>query len=257
MKRVIKITTSLIFSSFVVILLSYVVQAQELDLETYKLSVDTPTLHKGYTLSVFDEGLRVGIFPEVLAVETDIFFKNFKQPDQVLPLPEDKNIVSNIYEFDISNKAAFQDEKPLIIEIKYSEESVNLKKVNFWDKSKQTWVELPSKTITERGMVRSVIHLPYARLAVFEDPDIIEVGIASWYSYKNCDCAASPDYPKGTEVRVINIEEEDRPSVIVTINDYGPDRSIHPDRVIDLDIVAFNKIAKKWQGLVKVKVEEI
>ena len=46
--------------------------AQELDLEIYKLNIDTPTLQRGYTMSAFDGHVRVGIFPEVLAVETDV-----------------------------------------------------------------------------------------------------------------------------------------------------------------------------------------
>jgi len=231
--------------------------AQGLNLEIYKLNINTPTLRKGYTISAFNGHIRVGIFPEVLAVETDVVLKNFKDPEQVLPLPGDKNIISNIYEFDIFNKAAFKNKKPLIIEIKYNKETNNLKKIYYFDKGRQKWIELPSKTIPERKVVRAVIHLPYARLAVFEEPDIMEEGVASWYRYKNCNCAASPDYPKGTKLRVINLEDKSKPSVIVTVNDWGPDRSVHPDRVIDLDLVAFKKIARKCMGLVKVKVEKI
>ncbi len=101
-----------------------------------------------------------------------------------------------------------------------------------------------------------MIHLPYSRLAIFEDSNIMEVGSASWYRYRGCDCAASPDYPKDSLLRVTNLENEK--SVFVKVNDYGPDRSVHPERVIDLDSVAFRKLANLWEGIIqRVKVEEI
>jgi rare lipoprotein A len=231
--------------------------ASEDQINIYFLKIDTPTLSRGYTASVFNDNFRVGIFPEILNEETEIVFKEFENPAEILPLPDqaEKRIVSNIYEFDIKNQAAFYNEKPVIIEIKYPEDSNDLKKIYFWDKISGEWRELPSKSITERGVARAPLHLPYARLAIFENPNIMEVGVASWYAYRFCDCAASPDWPKGAKLKVTDLDDSD--SIVVTVNDYGPDRSIHPDRVIDLDVVAFKKIAPKWLGLIKVKVEKL
>jgi hypothetical protein len=225
------------------------------EINVYSLQINEATLFRGYTASIFDNKFRIGFFPSVLQEPTEIVFKEFLNPEKFLPLPTDQKIISNIFEFDIRNQKAYNLEKPLIIEIKYPSDSVNLKRINYWDKGKNRWVELPTKSILERGVVRAVIHLPYARLAVFEDPKILEVGQASWYQYKNCDCAASPDWPKGTKLKVINLETNE--SLIVTVNDFGPDRSVHPDRVIDLDLVAFKKIAEKWKGLIRVKVEKL
>ncbi len=80
-------------------------------------------------------------------------------------------------------------------------------------------------------------------------------GQASWYKYKNGLFAASPDYPKGSVLRVKNLDNGK--SVEVVVNDYGPERNIHPDRVIDLDYVAFTKIASAGVGLVPVSVQPI
>lgn len=80
-------------------------------------------------------------------------------------------------------------------------------------------------------------------------------GQASWYRYKNGLFAASPDYPKGSVLRVKNLDNGK--TVEVVVNDYGPDRSIHPDRVIDLDYVAFSEIASPGAGIVNVSVEEV
>jgi hypothetical protein len=83
---------------------------------------------------------------------------------------------------------------------------------------------------------------------------IMRSGIASWYRYKNCLCAASPDVPKGTRLKV---SRQDDPSrfTVVTVNDYGPDRNVHPDRVIDLDYAAFERIGNPRGGVLAVNVE--
>ncbi|OGL73314.1 hypothetical protein A3E39_01045 [Candidatus Uhrbacteria bacterium RIFCSPHIGHO2_12_FULL_60_25] len=85
---------------------------------------------------------------------------------------------------------------------------------------------------------------------------IMRQGLASWYAYKKCLCAASPDVPKGTRLLV---SREDAPSrsIVVTVNDWGPERDKHPDRVIDLDKVAFKRIGNPRGGLMRVKVELI
>ncbi len=83
---------------------------------------------------------------------------------------------------------------------------------------------------------------------------IMRSGIASWYAYKGCLCAASPDVPKGTRMKVSR-QDDPNTFTVVTINDYGPDRSIHPDRVIDLDKVAFSRIGNTRGGVLAVDVE--
>jgi len=81
-------------------------------------------------------------------------------------------------------------------------------------------------------------------------------GDASWYAYKNCFCAASPDFPKGSYVKVINQNKPEK-EIVVRINDYGPERDIFPNRVIDLDKIAFQELASLSQGVVQVKVEPV
>ncbi|MBU2566041.1 septal ring lytic transglycosylase RlpA family protein [Patescibacteria group bacterium] len=84
----------------------------------------------------------------------------------------------------------------------------------------------------------------------------MQQGDASWYAYKNCDCAASPDFPKGSYVKVTCLNDETK-SVTVRINDFGPERDIFPNRVIDLDKVAFAKLASPGAGIIQVKVEPV
>ncbi|MDP3993823.1 MAG: G5 domain-containing protein [Candidatus Doudnabacteria bacterium] len=81
----------------------------------------------------------------------------------------------------------------------------------------------------------------------------VEEGRASWYAYKVCMCAAHPSYDKGQYVRVTSLVSGK--SIIVRINDRGPEQAIHPDRVIDLDSVAFKQFAPLGAGTIGVRVE--
>ncbi len=243
-------STIIIFSIF---LFSNFALAAEPSLDIQVININTATLKAGYTINAFDGDFRVGIFPEVLAEETAVALKDFYSPEDVLPIPENKKAVSHIYEFDIYNKEAFNNEKPLVIELKYDSDYVGFRSIYYFDKGSNSWVLIPSYDITGQKKLRANLHLPYAKLIILEDKGAMETGTASWYKWKNCDCAASPDYPKGTQLKVTNLDNGK--SVVVTVNDYGPERDKFPNRVIDLDKIAFEKIANPALGLCTVRVE--
>jgi rare lipoprotein A (peptidoglycan hydrolase) len=90
-------------------------------------------------------------------------------------------------------------------------------------------------------------------LAVFEEITP-EYGQASWYAYKGCDCAASPDYPKGTQL-LVSLPDDPDSNITVVVNDYGPERDIFPNRVIDLDSTAFKKLAPLSLGVIDIRVQ--
>lgn len=77
-------------------------------------------------------------------------------------------------------------------------------------------------------------------------------GQSSWYAWKGGLFAANPWLPMGSYVKVTNTANGK--SVIVKINDRGP---FVPGRIIDLDKVAFAKIASIGAGVIDVKMEEI
>jgi rare lipoprotein A len=60
-------------------------------------------------------------------------------------------------------------------------------------------------------------------------------------------------FSRGTWLRVTNRENGKR--VFVVVNDYGPQRGT--GKMIDLDKVAFQKLASIGKGVIEVKVEEI
>jgi len=80
-------------------------------------------------------------------------------------------------------------------------------------------------------------------------------GIASWYSYCGGLFAASTKFKKGSILRVINPANNKYVDVIV--NDYGPNKRKHPNRIIDLDMIAFKKIASPKLGLIKIIVQPL
>ncbi|MFZ5982243.1 MAG: septal ring lytic transglycosylase RlpA family protein, partial [Patescibacteria group bacterium] len=77
-------------------------------------------------------------------------------------------------------------------------------------------------------------------------------GLGTWYAFKGGLYAASPWLPIGSYARVTN--RANGKSVIVEINDRGP---FGKNRIIDLDKVAFQKIASLGAGVIDTKVEEI
>lgn len=81
----------------------------------------------------------------------------------------------------------------------------------------------------------------------------VKTGIASWYRFTGKLTCASRIFPRGTWLRVTN--NENGKQVIVEVRDFGPELST--GRRIDLEAVAFEKIAPLGKGLVNVKVEEI
>jgi hypothetical protein len=97
---------------------------------------------------------------------------------------------------------------------------------------------------------------PLAAFMPVFDKTVMQQGTASWYKYKGCLCAASPDVPKGTRMVVTRLDNPKK-FVVVKINDWGPERDQFPNRVIDLDKVAFRKIANLRGGVIEVRVEVI
>jgi len=235
------------------------VLAGEIDEEVViSTNFDAETIAKGYTLESHDGMMRLGIRPSTLNVDTQVDVKTLPYELMEATYPEGKELLGNVYLFDILNKESYDGSDFFFLEIKYEipEDEIatlpSYKRIYFFNAVSNAWEELPSMDYPSLNSVRALIHLPYARLAVFSDP-VMSAGKASWYAYKGCNCAASPDYPKGTYL-VVSAVNSDK-SVTVQVNDYGPDRSIHPDRVIDLDAVAFEQLAPLGAGIIEVVVK--
>ena len=214
--------------------------------------MDRSTIAKGYTVTAFEDNIKLSLIPGILDESTGVDVLELHEP---MDEPWQFDRVSEIYQFEFRNKQAYDNEKPFIIQIKYSSSDDSLKQVYYFDKNFGSWQPLPTKDYSQENMARAYIHLPFARVAVFSNADVMSVGRASWYAYKGGDFAASPDFPKGSMLNVTNLANGK--TVKVKVNDWGPDRKVHPDRVLDLDKVAFQKIASLGDGVIDVEVEPI
>ncbi len=177
----------------------------------------------------------------------------FLAPNSIMTTEPGFVFASRIFEFKLTTATPVEFKEPFWFSVRYLPDNYFRKTMFYFDDQNKTWAGLESIVSNTVSKLVSKTTMSYARVAIIEDLNIMSEGVASWYKYKGCNCAASPDYPKGTKLKVTNIDNGK--SVIVKVNDWGPDRSIHPNRVIDLDIVAFKQIAKKAAGLCKVKVE--
>lgn len=106
--------------------------------------------------------------------------------------------------------------------------------------------EVKSETVTKEPVTEVVVQ--GTKVVIGKK----HTGGCSWYAHTGTLSAANPWLPFGSYVRVTN--QANGKSVIVRINDRGP---FVPGRIIDLDKVAFEKIASLGAGVIDVKMEEI
>ena len=123
------------------------------------------------------------------------------------------------------------------IDIKY--------KITYKDNKEISRVAL-EKNITQEPVTEIITKGTYMQLGKANS------GQGTWYAFKGGLFAASTSLPRGSYARVTN--QANGKSVIVQINDYGPQGK---GRIIDLDKVAFMKIASLGAGVIGVKVEAI
>lgn len=141
-----------------------------------------------------------------------------------------------------------------VVKINYFFPSKEVKQIFSYNDKTKKWESWSSVDDRKSGAVSATVS-DATKVALFLRTKSLAFGDASWYRYKGGLFAASPDFPKGTQLKVTNLDNNK--SVVVTVNDYGPDRARHPERAIDLDLVAFEKIANKSAGVAKVKVEPV
>ena len=220
--------------------------------QSYFVNLDKETINKGFTVSAFNNVIKLSLVPGVLNESTGV---DVVELNEAIDSPWQLEKISKVYQFEFKNKAAYNNKKPFNIQLSYDKTSNYYKQIYYFDKNYSSWRPLPTIDYPDKSYVRSLIYLPFARIAVFANPEALVVGQASWYSYKGGLFAASPDFPKNSKLRVYNTANNK--FVDVTINDFGPERKLHPNRVVDLDKVAFKKIASTGEGIINVRVQPL
>lgn len=169
--------------------------------------------------------------------------------------PWQLDALTPVYSYSFNNPSTYDPAFPMTVKINYGKTNNYFKQIFLIDAISGIWTPLNTKDTPDKKYVTATITSVSGKLIVMANPDMLTVGTASWYAYKKGLFAASPDFKKGSILRVTNLANGKY--VDVTINDFGPERAKHPDRVIDLDKVAFQKIASLSAGLIKIKVEPI
>lgn len=158
--------------------------------------------------------------------------------EKIIPAEIDFKIITKT-----DNKLGWREKKTEVTgekgirEIKY--------KITYKDGKEISRVVLEKK-ITKEPLTEIVIQ------GTFVKTGTAKKGQGTWYAFKGGLFAASTTIARGNYARVTNTANGK--SVIVQINDYGPQGK---GRIIDLDKVAFAKLASLGAGVIGVKVEEV
>ncbi|MFA6512473.1 MAG: serine hydrolase [Patescibacteria group bacterium] len=219
----------------------------KVDSNDVRLHIDEKTIERGYTIHKPGGDFTMGIFPHVLDREATVYITDADAAGTVDL--QGWTRVSEVYEFDIRTDPIKIFAKEVIIEVAYTSDTTKTKRIHFWDSNWQQWRPLRSVNLLDVRRARAFTHLPYSKVAVFEE-DATREGIASWYRDTRAYTASSNDYAIGSTVRVTNVENG--ASVVVKIVSTGP---FVAGRVIDLEHTAFAALADPAEGVAKVVVE--
>ncbi len=177
------------------------------------------------------------------------------QIKQTSVLPWNLKKISDIFEFSLSSAVGFDSQKLLSVSLVYDQADNYFKQVYYFDEATSSWKALPTTDYPQDRKVVASLRQTSAKLAVFSKQGVLTIGKASWYKYQGGLFAASPDFPRGSKLRVTNLDNGK--SVEVVVNDWGPERAKHPDRVVDLDKEAFSALAPTSAGIINVMVSPL
>lgn len=227
--------------------------------------LDKSTVDVGFTIYSKADFLKLGFPPNSFSDEITVHSKIYGWiadkarvsgwfSDYVLdhPVPFGKHVVGDILEYTVTPANAEDEGSEVWVAIKYFDDDGFPKRLHYWSDVQQTWVELPSVDNKELKEVQAAVNFKTAKLAILSME--ADQGEASWYRWRDCNCAASRDYPKGSLLKVTNLHNPEK-TVVVTVNDYGPEA--WTGRIIDLDKVAFSQLASPGIGLLDVRVEKL
>ena len=145
------------------------------------------TLERGITFSFENGQLLLPIFPK--KISTPFHLKVVREDRKYFSLPEDYRLATEI--FTIQTDEQNGEAVPLTLIFKIGNG-------DFWGKElysfdmERGWQRFVGAT-SKNDKITVTTANEKITLAVLQSKGPMTVGRASWYKYKNCDCAASPD----------------------------------------------------------------
>ena len=124
-------------------------------------------------MDLLDQNFRVGIFPNVFKEESTVKLEKLDE-NELENVPEGKNIVSDLYLYNITMDRPYVLDDPIVLAIKYESDSIYKKQVHFYNRESDEWQAIPTNIDFDNKEARAYIHFPYSKVAVFEDQNYSE-----------------------------------------------------------------------------------
>lgn len=207
--------------------------------------VEGNTFGNNVAMALWDNNIRLG--EDDFAIPATSSPLNNNSKIEVVRVDIKEEIVEKEIDFE---KKITEDDK-----LSWRTKKVSQKGEKGIDEYKYRVVSHNSKEISRKLLSKERIKDPVTEISVqgtYMKLGKVNNGLGTWYAWKGGLFAASPWLPMGSYAKVTN--KENGESVVVQINDRGP---FGPNRIIDLDKVAFAKIASIGAGVIDVKVEQV
>ena len=183
--------------------------------------------------------------------------------DKVVPdantMPENKETITvtriNVEEKTVQEDIAFKTITNTDPKLGWHEQKITQSGVTGLQETKYRITYKNSREVSRIVLEKNVLTPPTPQIVTqgtFMQLAKANSGQGTWYAYMGGLFAASTTIPRGGYAKVTNTATGK--AVVVQINDYGPQGK---GRVIDLDKVAFQKIAPLGAGVIGVKVQQI
>lgn len=80
--------------------------------QEFHINLDKETIAKGYTVAGFDDKIKLSLVPKILDQSTDV---DMMILNEKIPTPWQLKKISQTYQFEFRNKAAYDNHKPFYI----------------------------------------------------------------------------------------------------------------------------------------------
>lgn len=207
--------------------------------------IEGNTLGNNVAMALWDNDVKLG--EDDFTVPSVDFPIKDKAKIEVVRVDIEEEIVKKEVDFE---KNSTEDDK-----LSWRTKKISQKGVKGVDEYKYKVVSHNGKEISRKLLNKERIKDPVPE--IFVQGTYMKLGKANkgqgtWYAFKGGLFAASLSIPRGGYAKVTNVDNGK--TVVVQINDAGP---YGKGRIIDLDKVAFEKIASLGAGVINVKVEQV
>lgn len=207
--------------------------------------IEGKTLGSTVGLAIWDNNIKLG--EDDFSIPSSEMPIKEKSKIEVVRVDIRKEVVKKDVDFEIKSE---EDEK-----LSWRIKKISQKGIKGIDEYRYRVVSHNGKEISRKILSKERIQDPVPEINVqgtYMKLGKAKTGQGTWYAWKGGLFAASTTIPRGAYAKVTNTENGK--TVVVQINDYGPQGK---GRIIDLDKVAFEKIANLGAGVIGVKVEQV